>query len=641
MSNFAETHPNYIRRRRSTPPTIFEKLVAAVLAGSMFFVGLTLMVMLGFQLLYIGRIYPGVQVAGIDLSGLTREEAVEKLINEGQYPFTGTIALEDQGAFWVFTPIELGLVIDEETSAAAAFSVGRQGWPWERWDLRLESLRYGSQVAPQLVFDQRLTQAQLNLIAAQINQPMIEANLQLNDYQVVVQPGQIGRQLDIDATTQLIQGPASSLQDASINLVVEESYPAILDVSTEAEIAERILSEPLILRVSASSLEALGPWTFDRETLASMLIIERAETEAGETFVVRLDENKLYNFIFPLVASLQVQAKNSRFIFNDDTRQLDLIEPGAVGRKLLVEHSITHINQQLRDGAHTVDLVFDYSNPDVTDEMTAVDLQITELVSSNTSYFHGSDSSRIQNIKTAAAQFHGIFIAPGETFSMVENIGDISVDTGYAEAWIIYGDRTVKGVGGGVCQVSTTLFRTVFFGGFPIVERHPHAYRVYYYELSGGGSVNENLAGLDATVYAPVVDFKFTNDTPYWLLMETYVNESARSLTWKFYSTSDGRTVDWDTTGLTDKKEPPWPVYEKNNELDKGEIKKVDWAIEGAKVTINRTVWRDGNKIIEDVFRTTYQPWAAVCEYGPGTENYPPTGDQRDRFSCRPKKNNN
>ena len=91
----------------------------------------------------------------------------------------------------------------------------------------------------------------------------------------------------------------------ALNLVVDESYPTILDVDTEAGIAEGILSEPLIVRVSGSSLESLGPWTFERETLASMLIIERTGTDTGEKFVVRLDENKLYNFIYPFVPRLK------------------------------------------------------------------------------------------------------------------------------------------------------------------------------------------------------------------------------------------------------------------------------------------------------------------------------------------------
>ena len=167
---------------------------------------------------------------------------------------------------------------------------------------------------------------------------------------------------------------------------------------------------------------------------------------------------------------------------------------------------------------------------------TASDLGITELVHEESSYFFGSSSARIHNIEVAAGEFHGLLIAPGQTFSMAASMGDVSLDAGYTEALIIFDGRTIEGVGGGVCQVSTTLFRAAFFAGFPIVERHPHAYRVSYYEKTAGNRRDPNLAGLDATVYVPIVDLKFTNDTPYWLLMETYVNRSASRITWKFYS---------------------------------------------------------------------------------------------------------
>jgi len=107
---------------------------------------------------------------------------------------------------------------------------------------------------------------------------------------------------------------------------------------------------------------------------------------------------------------------------------------------------------------------------------------------------------------------------------MAQAMGEVSLNNGYAEELIIYNGQTIQGVGGGVCQVSTTLFRTAFFSGFPIAERHPHAYRVKYYEKESGNRLNNRLAGLDATVYVPLVDLKFINDTPYWLLMETYVS---------------------------------------------------------------------------------------------------------------------
>jgi hypothetical protein len=102
--------------------------------------------------------------------------------------------------------------------------------------------------------------------------------------------------------------------------------------------------------------------------------------------------------------------------------------------------------------------------------------------------------------------------------------------------------------------------------------------------------------------------------------METYVNAQGRNLTWKFYSTSDGRTTDWDTTGPQNVVEPEPPLYEESSELSQGEIKQVDWEAQGADINVTRTVRRDGQVISGDVFSTHYLPWRAVYHYGPGTE---------------------
>jgi vancomycin resistance protein YoaR len=313
---------------------------------------------------------------------------------------------------------------------------------------------------------------------------------------------------------------------------------------------------------------------------------------------------------------------------------LDLIRPALDGRTLLIPESIAAINTAVAQGSASAALALDIKQPAVSNDATAEGLGIRQLVSSETSYFFGSSEARMQNIKAAAAQFHGLLVAPGETFSMGSALGDVSLDNGYAEALIIYGDRTIKGIGGGVCQVSTTLFRTAFFGGFPIVERVPHAYRVYYYEQTPNGANNPELAGLDATVYTPLVDLKFTNDTPYWLLMETYVNEGARRITWKFYSTSDGRTINWDTTGPVNRVAAPEPKLEENPDMAKGEMKQVDWSAEGADVLVTRTVMRDGQTYFTDQFSTHYAPWQAICQYGPGTQK--PRALARDLGLCQP-----
>jgi vancomycin resistance protein YoaR len=353
-----------------------------------------------------------------------------------------------------------------------------------------------------------------------------------------------------------------------------------------------------------------------------MLRITRISEGNGARFEVTLDPGALLGVLQPLAEPLRRDARNARFIFNDETRQLETIQPSLEARELDIEATIRAINASLPRGEHAVPLVFKTQAPQVSDTATAADLGITGLVSEQYTSFRGSGPERMQNIQTAAARFHGLLVPPGGTFSFAENIGDISLDAGFAEALIIYGGRTIRGVGGGVCQVSTTLFRAVWFGGYPIVERNSHAYRVGYYEQK---TASWQGPGLDAAVFTPLVDFRFINDTPHWLLMETYFSPNAGRLTWKFYSTSDGRQVETFGPVVENEVPAPEPLYEENPELAAGEIKQVDFAAVGADVTVTRVVTRDGVQINagERPLRTQYQPWRAIYQYGPGTEGIP------------------
>lgn len=611
--------------------------LAASIAGSLLLCFLVLAIGLaGFRIVYRGRVFPGLSVGEVDLSGLTPPGAAERLAEAFAYPQTGKITLQHEDLSWKATPAELGLFFSPNYNAEVAFQTGRSGGVLQRFAAQIQLLRQGMSLSPRFVMDERVGTEYLNNIAAEINQPVEEATLRLEGLEVVVKPGQIGRELDIPGSLEVIALQMRRLRDGSLPLMVEETYPEILDASAEAESARSILSEPLVLTIPDAQESDPGPWQLSRETLVEMMVIERVSTPEGMTYRIALDAENLRGFLEKKAQRINREPQNARMFFNDDTRQLNLIEQEVVGIQLDVDQSIIRIEEELAAGNHNVELVVDRTRPEITEAKTAEELGITELVSSVTTYFYGSDAARIKNITTAAEKFHGIFVAPGETFSMAETLGDVSLDTGYAEAWIIFGDRTIKGVGGGVCQVSTTLFRTVFFGGYPVVERHPHAYRVLYYEQTASGGHNSKLAGLDATVYVPLVDFRFENDTDSWLLMETYVNQSARTLTWKFYSTSDGRSVDWSTTGLTNKKDAPDPIYEENSDLKKGEVRQVDWAVKGATVTVTRHVYRDGSKLWTDTFRTKYQPWAAVCQYGPGTNKMPPKNPDPDN-PCKKK----
>jgi vancomycin resistance protein YoaR len=614
----------YVAPRRPTRISLLIQAFLALAGGFLLSMALLFILVARYNSQFGEKVFSGVRVGGIDVSGLPLSEAEALLAMRLDYPTRGQVVLQEGGQTWIARPVELGLVLDARSSALAAYNVGRSGGFFNRLAGEFSAWYSGVNLSPVFIYNEQTAQEYIHAkIAPQIDKPIIEASLGVNGVEVMVRSGQVGRTLDVPATLDAIGKQLNTLTDGIIPLVVKETPPVILDVTEQAELARRILSAPLVLSVPDPAEGDPGPWTIEPAALANMLTIQRVEKDGKASYQVALDMDKLRPTLESIVPKLARYPQNARFIFNDDTRQLDVIQKAVIGRSVNVAASLQAINEKIVQGEHNLALTIEYSKPAAGTNATADQLGIHELVSSYTSYFYGSSAARIQNIEIASSRFHGLLVAPGEVFSMANVLGDVSLDNGYAEALIIIGGRTIQGVGGGVCQVSTTLFRTVFFGGYPVVERYPHAYRVGYYEQTASGGYDSSLAGMDATVFVPMVDFKFTNDTPYWLLMETYVNAKARTLTWKFYSTSDGRKVEWDTTGPRNVVEAPPPLYEENPDLAKGEIKQVDWEAEGADVTVTRTVTRAGEVLFQDTFTTHYMPWRAVYQYGPGTKDIP------------------
>jgi len=607
---------------------IFPQVVAAFISGIVLFFAVITIWTLGYQLVYAGRIFPGVSVAGVDLSGLSPSDAAIRLNQALSFSTTGKILFRDGEKAWVATPAELGMVFDPSSSAVTAYRLGRSGGLFGALSGQIHAGGAGVSVPPVIVFDERVAHHYLTQISMQVNQPLMEASLKLEGTNVVTQPGQVGRELKIDATMVYLAAQLQTFSDGEVPLVVQELQPQLLDVSAQADTARQILSQPLTLTVPNATGVDSGPYVYNPEVVANLIVAQRVQNGDQQAVQVILNPRGLRDLLVPVKTQVDRLPSDAKFIFNDQTLQLDVMQESSIGRELDIDASIKAINEAVAGGEHTVTLVINEAQPRVAATATGQELGITQLIWAETSYFYGSSAERMQNIEAAARQYHGVLVAPGETFSMGEHLGDVSLDNGFAEALIIYGGRTIKGVGGGVCQVSTTLFRAVFNAGFPIVERTPHAYRVSYYEQNAGGGVDPRLAGLDATVYFPLVDFKFTNDSPYWILMETYMGSG--SLTWKFYSTSDGRSVTYDTTGPTNVVSAPSPLFEENPELKKNEMKQVDWAANGADVSVTRTVWKNGSVYFQDTVTTHYEPWQAICQYGPDSKNPEKLADEKN-----------
>jgi len=561
-------------------------------------------------------------VGNIDIGGLTVNEAKVQLAQSYQFSDSDYLTLKYLNESILVEAAQLGIRLDAASTAKEAFQFGRS-FPFKKW-LWQQVFIFAPHIdlTPVLIFDEQAAVDLLRKIGDERDQPLVEAGLKVNGIRVTATNGQIGQALVMNTSLAAIHENFTKSKPGIIDLQIDEQHPLMMDTNEFIPLAQKILNQPFIIETPEGDGHLKRTWTITPENLAPMLafIINGKETSS---IVPQINEEYLSNMLESISEQVISFPENPRFIFNDDTRKLDLFSKGKSGRTLDIKTSMDIIQNALASGNHQAILSVDYHSPEVSNSSSAQELGITELVHQESSYFYGSDQARIHNIETAAIQFHGLLVPPGEVFSMASAMGEISLDSGYSEALIIFNGKTIEGVGGGVCQVSTTLFRTAFFTGFPIVERHPHAYRVSYYEKVFSNIRDSSLAGLDATVYIPLVDLKFKNDTPYWLLMETYVNRSANRLTWKFYSTYDGRTMKWTTTGPINTVEPKKPLYQLNTDLDTGEIKQIDWEAEGADVTVSRTVSRDGNILFEDTFFTRYKPWRAVYEYGPDTIDIP------------------
>ena len=156
-------------------------------------------------------------------------------------------------------------------------------------------------------------------------------------------------------------------------------------------------------------------------------------------------------------------------------------------------------------------------------------LGIKELISEGQTFFPGSPSTRLTNVRAGANRFNGVLLKPGEVFSFGALLGDVGPQTGYVPELVILGDHEEKQYGGGLCQVSSTAYRAALLAGLPIVERHNHSFAISYYTNPYG------VPGVDATIYYPQVDFKFKNDTPGYILIQTTM--VGTSLTFDYYGT--------------------------------------------------------------------------------------------------------
>jgi len=565
---------------------------------------------LAFELYHADRIYPGVSVWGVDVGGMRPEEAAAAM-EDGLGLSAPLVTLHGPGRSWSIRPADLGLWFDPWATLVPTYCLGRDRSWVDNLLTHLRLLVYGDNFSPVVVYDERVARLYLEALAEQLDFPPTDATLSLDGVTPVVNPAQPGRYLDVEATMVALTPAVIRLAPAEVELVVHEILPFVADAEPARVEAETLLDGPLTLVLAHPREGDPGPWVFPPEQLVTMLVVW---AEGGELHAAP-DEDALRPYLEELAPALAVEPVDARFHFDEGVGQLEPISPSLEGRALDVGASVVLIAQELAAGNHYVPLVVQAVPPRYPDTATAEELGIVELVAEGDSYFIGSPSGRDCNIRLAATKFDGIVVPPGKTFSFNHHLGEVTAEAGYDESYITAGEQLAIEVGGGICQVSTTAFRAAFWGGYPIVERWYHNHRVGYYELRGAG------VGMDATVYSPHVDFKFVNDRPYPLLIETEVEEGAHRLVFRFYSTDDGRRVEKEGPEITDEAEPGPPIYQLDETLAPGTVIRWQSAVNGMTATIERRVYdAESNLLYNDTFVSKYAPRRAAYHYGPGYE---------------------
>ncbi len=244
--------------------------------------------------------------------------------------------------------------------------------------------------------------------------------------------------------------------------------------------------------------------------------------------------------------------------------------------------------------------------PDLTAAQLPDASKLSLIHTGVSTYYHSSPERRT-NVANAAAKINGAVVPPDGTFSFLGALGGITADNGFVGGLIISGGRTVDGLGGGVCQVSTTVFRALYGAGLPVEERNQHSYRVGYYEPQ---------VGFEAAVYDPGLDLKFANDTGGPLLIKTINDDAASTLKVQVWGLKQARTVTVSPAVILKRTPHPAPKYVFNPKLRAGSSRQVDWAADGFDLYITRTI-KDASGVRTDKTSTVYKPWQAVYELGP------------------------
>ena len=549
-----------------------------------------------------GQFYPGASVQGITIEGMSQSDS-EEMLRAAFTPLEDqavTYTFEDQT--WPASLTDLGMIVDYESMLEQAWNQGRDGSVIDRYATLLNQGDTHNVPLSVLQDDLKLS-AFLENIDEQIHIDSKNARLVRRGSEIDILADATGRALDLEAARNetiaaVLTGRTSTVALKSIPIPPDV---AAADLEGAKEDAITLVGEPVIF--------TYGDITYyiDTEELTGALTIDRDGTAV-------LNLEKLQGRLDDIAADVLTPAANAKlgwddgvYVIEDDVDgtglDLEVIGPLLLDTARTTTRSVPLPVQTLKAGARADNI-----------EELGLDGHLTYGSSS----FAGSSETRAANVIAACDNVSYKLVGPGEQFSFNDQMGQISIENGFVEGKIIQGNWTASDLGGGVCQVSTTVFRAALLSGFKFNEWYAHGWRLAFYEADG------SPPGMDAAIYQPnnadefEKDLVFENPLDSWLLLMMVVDGDTAYA--HLYGRDNGWTTEIFEPRVSEPKEPGEPVTRENPELARGERRKVQNAQPGYTVYLQRKVSdADGNVVSDGDFVSDYRSQPEAWEVGPGT----------------------
>lgn len=507
-----------------------------------------------------------------------------------------------------------------QSTVGAALTVSGAGQYWSISQTDLKRIVFVGGSAGSVEVNRAAVTDLVKGMAKQINHPPVDAALVVNEQgNLAALPSEQSVEVDVSASVYAIMGALGG-GSHDVALVISRHDPAISDAQAQTALqkAQGLVGKGLTLTWSDGTVQ-LG----SADLIAALTITPRPGNP--DPIELGFSAEVIGQLLGPIADQIDLAPSNGRYRLVNN--KVKLVVKGANGRRLEIDQSTADVIGAVTAGKGTVALTVKTLTPAFSNA-DAKKIKLKDVLGTAYTYYGNSSDARRKNVERAVDLESGWLVAPGDTFSYFQNIGKVDEKNGFVTGLGILSDgnggiTTGPVIGGGICQVSTTIFQSAFWAGLSIVDRTAHPYWLQTY-----GQPPTGMKGLDAMVnieddLADSIDMEFQNNTGNWIAV--VITADGENVTSQILGTSTGwdvSVVDGAPTISNIVSPPEEMIYQDSPELPAGEEKQVESAQEGFDATVVRiTKDKDGNVIDEYTLASTYGPSYNRTLVGSGTSS--------------------